>query len=518
MGTDQRLAGDWVGSIAIDSQWWFAHVHIDVDDQQTSATLMLPLDGVTPQPLTQIALAPYLHFEWRHDLLHYTFDGRWADSTMDGVVQHGDARGTFQLLHVIPLDHAQYEPLVGLYQLAPNHFISITNLRDVLGWDQLMYGDFSSARFGALFPIAATTFVTGPTILAPLPMMATITFLTGTSTATPQLNWCPTGAVPRTASALPLRHEPIRFRSGEVTLAGTLTLPLSEGPHPAVVMIGYEPRAIYLDLTHMFAAHGIAVLRYDRRGDGESTGDWQQATFETLADDAIASVHFLQQHRAIRPTQIGLWGLSQTGWIAPLAAARSTDVAFIITISGPGVSPARQELYSVSGRLRADGFAEEAIGEAVAYQQLLYDVLRTGAGWDVLESRVQQASQAPWAAYVGLPASRDDLDDLIGWRWFRQVMDYDPAPVIARVTCPALVLFGALDPVVPVAESVQIWEHALRQSGNTDHTITVLPTANHGLWAATSGSPREWPHLTGHVPGYYQTIVNWLLQRVAVAL
>jgi alpha/beta superfamily hydrolase len=145
-------------------------------------------------------------------------------------------------------------------------------------------------------------------------------------------------------------------------------------------MIGYEPRDVYLDLAQFFASSGIATLRYDRRGAGASEGDWRQMTFAMQADDALASVRFLQQHSAVHRAQIGLWGLSQTGWIAPLAASRSRDVAFIIPVSAPGVSVAQQELYRIGQWMRTDGRTEPEIAAVIAYMMQVYDVLRAGAG------------------------------------------------------------------------------------------------------------------------------------------
>ena len=129
-------------------------------------------------------------------------------------------------------------------------------------------------------------------------------------------------------------QEEVSFRNGDVTLSGTLLLPLTKGPHAAVVFLhgaGSEGRHGARFLAEYLTRYGIAALIYDKRGVGKSTGDWKRSDFSDLAGDAIAGIHFLQQRNEINPKQIGLYGHSQGGMIAPLTASRSKDVAFIIS-------------------------------------------------------------------------------------------------------------------------------------------------------------------------------------------
>ena len=137
-----------------------------------------------------------------------------------------------------------------------------------------------------------------------------------------------------------VREEAVRFASGKVNLAGTLVLPEGPGAHPAVVLFhgsGAQTRNLFA--ARWFASQGLAALAYDKRGVGESTGDFRAIPFMELCDDGLAALRSLKSRKEIDAKQIGVWGLSQGGWLGPLAASRSAEVAFVIAVSGPGVSP-----------------------------------------------------------------------------------------------------------------------------------------------------------------------------------
>src|SRR5204863_2609161 len=139
----------------------------------------------------------------------------------------------------------------------------------------------------------------------------------------------------------------VSFRNGDVTLSGTLLLPLTEMPHPAVVFLhgaGSEGRYGARFLAEYLTRYGIAALIYDKRGVGKSTGDWKRSDFNDLAGDAIAGIHLLQQRNEINSREIGLYGHSQGGMITPLISSRSRDVAFIISGAGSAVPVYESEI------------------------------------------------------------------------------------------------------------------------------------------------------------------------------
>ena len=305
-------------------------------------------------------------------------------------------------------------------------------------------------------------------------------------------------------------EEEVRFRNGDVTLSGTLFIPSGKGPHPAVVFVhgdGPDTREGYRFFADLFARHGIAALIYDKRGVGASTGDWRQSRFSDLADDALAGVQLLRSRNDINPKQIGLWGGSQGGWITPLAASRSKDVTFLIIKSGPAVGPAQLATYKSVTRVRNAGFSPEVIQQVTALMNLQFDILRTGKGWEKLETEVQKVRNESWYRHVAV-MSHSTWDS--SWMNYGLDIDFDPVPIFERLNIPVLSLLGELDVDTPVHETVAILER-IKKEGNKDFTVKVFPGADHQIEL-----PRQVKSRPRYAPGYLDTMIDWTLERVYV--
>lgn len=314
------------------------------------------------------------------------------------------------------------------------------------------------------------------------------------------------------APSVPYRKEDVTFESGGVTLTGTLRLPRTEGRHAAIMMLqgsgdaDREAEAFYADY---FARRGIATLVYDKRGTGNSGGDYRDESFDDFAADALAGVHYLQSRKDIDPRRVGLRGRSHGGIVAPLAASLSRDVAFIINVSGAGVPPYRQMTYQTTTEMRRDGFSDGEIAEATDYLNLKWEIARAGgAGWDKLEAATRKASGKKWLARVH-PATKP-ADIVPSWKL---QMAYDPMPTLEKVTCPVLAIFGELDTSTPVAETIANYQAGLSKAGNRDVTIKVFPNADHALlvWPK-AGDKAHWPVLA---PGYLDAMGNWVDRHIA---
>jgi pimeloyl-ACP methyl ester carboxylesterase len=306
--------------------------------------------------------------------------------------------------------------------------------------------------------------------------------------------------------------EEVRWRNGAVELAGTLYLPAGNGPHPAAVFLhgwGDWSRAEQLFSRHArrLARDGLALLIYDKRGCGESSGDWRRASFADLADDALAGTSLLRRHARIRPDRIGLFGTSLGGSIALLAASRSPEVAFIATLSLSTSSPADHAPTMIAATLRRARHGEAEIAAAVALDRQIKQVYRTDTGWDDARAAVERCATQPWFAAAGIELHPRESPV---WRWYRDLpMDLDPVPLLERLEIPFFAALGEEDPLVPAEREQAILESIAREH-DRDFTVVVIPGVGHTL-RKRSGWPIErwtWPE------SYWKALESWLAKEV----
>jgi pimeloyl-ACP methyl ester carboxylesterase len=308
------------------------------------------------------------------------------------------------------------------------------------------------------------------------------------------------------------REEAVHFANGNVILAGTLVIPDGLRQHPAVVLFhGSGPQQRDLFTARWFAKQGVAALVYDKRGVGESTGNFRNVPFMELSGDGLAAIDYLKSRKDIDPKRIGVWGISQGGWLGPLAASRSPDVAFVIAVSGPAVSPGEQMIFYYANELRAKGVPEKDIQAASTLRRNVWNYLSTGNRYDDAKNQLNQARTKPW--YNEVKMQGDDLfaplpspaeigkPDYRYARWFKQEMNYDPVPALRALNVPALFLFGDDDCLVQVDESVAIIRRILNESGNRDFSIHVFHDVEHDMTDAATGQVD---------PKYLDTMRNWL--------
>lgn len=311
-----------------------------------------------------------------------------------------------------------------------------------------------------------------------------------------------------------VRDEPVTFRSAGAALSGTLFLPASGDRHPAVVLFhgsGPQPRISFM--AHWFAEHGVAALTYDKRGVGASTGDFRTVPFTDLAADGLSAIAVLKARRDIDSSRIGVWGLSQGGWLGPLAASQSKDIAFVIAVSGPGMSPGEQMIFYYGNQLRARGFSDREVEDAGAMRRKLWHLFSTNDGYDAAQIALDRARSQRWFSAVdeqsdGLLSRPTKVllnDPAIRARlWFRSEVNYDPRIALRALTVPALFVFGDKDALVPVEPSVAIIRQTLTDAGHHAFSIVVFPGADHGIQMTSAAAGGVF------AAGYLDTIDAWL--------
>jgi uncharacterized protein len=332
-----------------------------------------------------------------------------------------------------------------------------------------------------------------------------------------ELQW--TGDAP----APSFKEEEIEVRNGEVKLGGDLLLPSGPGPHPAIVLIhgsGKGTRDSCRIYGNLFVRHGVAALLYDKRDVGNDPSGNELADHHDLAGDALAAVALLKARDDIRDDQIGLWGVSQGSGVASIAAAQSSDVAFVIVVSPAGVSYAELFISAQEHRLRSRGFSDHEVSEATDALRRLNDFVRKGNPQGA-QPMLEGARRNRWFEFSVLPRAaptETELRTQIRWR----NLDFDPTSYWERVKIPVLLIFGEREHLVPVDRSVARIREAFRRAGNTRHTIKVFPGADHGITLTPNPATSEKGSAGANevpkfAPGYLDTMTEWLREQLGLA-
>jgi uncharacterized protein len=323
------------------------------------------------------------------------------------------------------------------------------------------------------------------------------------------------------ASDPPYLQRDVRFDNptGHNHLAGTLTVPRGKGPFPAIVLIsgtGHNTRdeevwghKVFLVLADALTRDGVAVLRYDKRGVGGSSGDYDTATTADFTSDAEAAVTWLKTQSEIDRSRIGLLGHSEGGIIAPAVAVADKTVAFVIMIAGPCIRGDRLFVLQSAMTAKAYGAPDDYIAKRKVFDEELYrEVLSAPSESDALLSAKRLVAQGVADKVVDANEAETLAQDATR-PWERYFLAYDPAPTLARLTVPVLVLNGSLDVQVPATENLAAARKALRH--NASATILELPGMNHLLQDAKTGAPNEYNDIEETMsPAALKTITGWV--------
>jgi len=281
-------------------------------------------------------------------------------------------------------------------------------------------------------------------------------------------------------------------------------------------LLGHKP---FLLLSDYLTRQGLAVLRVDDRGVGGSTGSVPNSTSENFAYDVLAGIEFLKGRKEINLQQIGLLGHSEGGLIAPMVAAQSKDVAFIVLMAGPGLTG--EEILYLQGAaiLKANGATAEMLARQHANQELMFNALRKTSDNAAAEKLMREefAKQTSSMSEAEKQQAEKTLNAQIKQvtsPWFRYFLTYDPRPALRKVKCPVLALNGENDLQVPVNEDLREIEAALKAGGNKDVTILRMPKLNHLFQTSATGSPNEYEKIEETIaPVALKAIGDWILKH-----
>jgi len=297
-----------------------------------------------------------------------------------------------------------------------------------------------------------------------------------------------------------------------VTLAGTLTLPAKGKGFPAVMLVtgsgpqnrdeelfGHKPFKLIADYL---TKRGYAVLRYDDRGVGESTGDFSTATTYDFAGDAAAGVAFLAQHPAIGPSKIAVIGHSEGGMIAPMLAADNSEIACIGLLAGPTIAIDSLMLLQNAAFGKASGMNDDALVKARNLNRRIYKIVKSNRSDG--EARKE---------LMDMLNNKKQVQELMS-PWFRAFFRFEPEVYLNRVTCPIFAVYGGKDLQVPAEENLNAIYRISEKKKNRLDFIKVYPGLNHLFQHAQTGLMSEYGFLEETMSDEVLHDLNKWLDRV----
>lgn len=314
----------------------------------------------------------------------------------------------------------------------------------------------------------------------------------------------------------------IQFQSAENSLHGVLVLPEGEGPFPVAVFVHGSGNAdryaknMYRPIFEEFANRGIASLSWDKPGVGESTGHFNDQSFEDRTEETVTAIEWLRGRSEIDSDRIGLWGISQAGWIMPAVCEQITDIAFMIGVSVPVSTVEEQDLYRIEHTFLADGFSTEDKEKALGLVRQLHQFALEDATFDEAMEQLKDYSDQPWArAAYGTPNGA-------GFEFLKRIIRVDPKPQIRSIKCPVLLILGEKDTLVNIRETSETYQQIFSETGNIDLTIKEFANADHVLTLTEAGGQMEILQKfdTGeweYAPGYIKTMGEWMEDEIALA-
>lgn len=321
-------------------------------------------------------------------------------------------------------------------------------------------------------------------------------------------------------------------KNANITLAGTLTYPKEGENFPVVILVsgsgpqnrneellGHKPFFVIADFL---TRNGIAVLRYDDRGVGKSTGDFSSATTLDFVGDALSAVGFLKSKDQINKNQIGIIGHSEGGLIAPLAAVQSEDVAFIIMMAGPGLRGKEILVLQTELILRANGEPEDEIKKGAGLNEQLYGILLSEKDSASVSSQLRDVFERAYIKMTDKEKTQIGDKDIFMERqfsmmqspWFKYFLAYDPYETLTKVSCPVLAINGEKDLQVPPKENLAMIQKAFKEAGKENYKLVELPGLNHLFQTAKTGSPMEYSTIEETIsPSALNVIKDWILEN-----
>ena len=503
--TRASLTGTWEGQLLLNSNWRFMEADFGATGNLADMKVDLPQER---RQLSELSIdGRSIRWTLSRGQGHMRFEGTRTgdDDIIRGRVEQDGVAGEFQLIRVAAGKPREVAPYAATYRTDAGGLIAVARYDFGDGIDRLALLDAVHGYWGTLMPTGKSEFVFAPARSGRFPVAIRAVFRVDAGRATQvTLEGAASGRV--VARRVDLYDTTdVTFTNGGVTLAGTALRSKAAGPRPAVVMVHSSgnqsrngPNAYFRLIANLLAASGITTLVYDKRGVGDSTGSWFTATYADLAGDLRAAVDAVRRVAGVDPARVGIWSLSQGGWVAPMVAAMDERVRFLALISAAATSPAQQEIARVSAVMRAAGSSDADAAAASNYLQVYFDVVAGTRPWSDLQAEMTRTANARWVAYVPRPSNERAA------RWDPEPATLNPAAIFRGVRAPVLAVHGADDVDVPASVNSPLFA---RLSAHRSSRQQIFPRADHYLLVRITDPDREYRLLS---PGYLSLLVDWI--------
>ena len=511
-GTQPRapLTGTWEGQLLLNSNWRFMEADFGATGKLADARVDLPQER---REFTEFSTdGQSVRWTLQRGQGRIRFEGTRENDIIRGSAEQNGVAGEFQLIRIAASKQRETAPYAATYRSDTGDLITVARFDFGDGVDRLALLDVRRGYWGTLMPTGRSEFLFAPARSGRFPVALRVAFGNDSGGRAMQVTLEGPDRERVAARRADLYDtSDVTFANGAVTLAGTTIRSRALGRRPAVVMVHSSgnqsrngPNAYFRLIANVLAANGITTLTYDKRGVGDSTGSWPTATFDDLAGDLHAAIDAVRRVPGVDPTGIGIWSLSQGGWIAPLVAAMDEKLRFLVLVSAAATSPAQQEIARVSAVMRAAGSPSADVAAVSNYLQMYFDVVAGMRPWSELQAEMTSTASAPWLRYVPRPRTESEAT------WAPAPATLDPAAILRDVRAPVLAVHGADDVDVPASLNSTLFA---RLSPHRNSRQEVFPRADHYLLVRITDPDREYPRLS---PGYLPLLVDWIRDQSVV--
>jgi pimeloyl-ACP methyl ester carboxylesterase len=499
--------GAWEGQMLLGGNWRYMEAAFG-DGDPTTAKVDLPQERREFRDFT--AQGNRLQWTLVRGQGRIRFDGLLSGNLIRGHAEQNGVMGEFQMVRINRTQPNREPGLAATYRArGGSALVTVARFDFGDGIDRLALMDAQRGYWGTLLPTGPDAYLLAPARSGRFPASLRVEFQRDSDGIGRTLTVTGPGSERVTADRADVYDfRDVVFQNGDIKLAGTILSPRPQGAQrtsPAVVMVHSSgnqsrngPVAYFRLIANFFAANGITTLVYDKRGVGSSSGSWTTASFDDLAGDVRTAVATVRSTPGVDPDRVGLWGISQGGWVGPLAATGDSRVAFLALVSSAATTPAKQEMDRVAQVMKANGSPQADIDAAQKYLQTFFEVVSGLRPWDALQSAMASTASERWLQYTPRPRTLQEAN------WSPAPPMLDPAAIFQKVRVPVLAIHGTDDLDVPASLNSALFA---KLSTHSLSRRRVFDRADHYILVGVTNPDAQYRRLS---PDYLELMVDWI--------